>query len=90
MTKLNIGIVAQPGTSREYKTGSWKTYKPVWLYDKCTGCGLCIIYCPDGCVTGEGKGINSNYDADLNYCKGCGICAQECPVDDIKMELEEK
>lgn len=88
--KLTIGIFAQPGTSRQYKTGTWRTFKPVWLRDKCTGCGLCITYCPDGCVTGEGKVADSTYAADYDYCKGCGICAEECPVDDIKMVLEEK
>lgn len=88
--KLNEFAIAKPGTSMENKTGSWRTFKPVWKHDKCTGCKLCITYCPEGCVFGEGKGKDATYAADMDYCKGCGICAEECPVKDIEMRKEEK
>lgn len=86
--KLNPAAIAKPGTSRENKTGSWRTFRPKWLHDKCTGCGLCVAFCPEGCVEGGGKGKESTYKANLDYCKGCGICAEECPVKDIVMEEE--
>lgn len=86
--RLTVAAVASPGTSRENKTGSWATFKPRWKYDRCTGCGFCVLYCPEGCVSGQGKGKESTYIADYDYCKGCGICAEECPVKDIEMQRE--
>ena len=78
------GIVVKPGSSKEYKTGSWRVKKPVFKHDKCTDCRICVMVCPDGVIFGEDK----KYWADMEFCKGCGICAEECPVDDIEMELE--
>jgi pyruvate ferredoxin oxidoreductase delta subunit len=78
------GIVSEPNSSLDNKTGTWRTERPVFKHDKCTGCKLCVLVCPDGVVHGEEK----TFDADLTYCKGCGICAAECPVDDIEMILE--
>ena len=73
--------VRNPGSTRRNKTGSWRTFKPVADKEKCIGCGICYLYCPDGCITLE-------YDPDYDYCKGCGICAEECPVKAITMERE--
>ncbi len=82
-----MDITAQPGTSMTNKTGSWRTYRPVFDHSKCIACGTCDRVCPEGIChqTKDGK-----YDTDLDYCKGCGLCAAECPVKCIKMELEEK
>lgn len=80
------GVAARPGSSKGYKTGSWRMEKPVFKEDKCTDCRICVMVCPDGVVFGSDK----KYYADLDYCKGCGICAEECPVDDIEMILEVK
>jgi pyruvate ferredoxin oxidoreductase delta subunit len=83
-TSLPIaGIIPEPGSSVKYKTGDWRTYKPVIDQDKCVKCLICWIYCPDMSIdqTDDG-GVKVNYD----YCKGCGICAQECPVKCISME----
>ncbi len=70
------GLIEKPGTSEAYKTGDWRTQRPVWDSEKCINCLICWIYCPDSAVIvedGKVKGI------DLDHCKGCGICAQECP-----------
>jgi len=80
------GVVAKPGSSKQYKTGSWRVKRPIFKQDKCTDCRICVALCPDGVIFGCEK----KYYADLDYCKGCGICAEECPVDDIYMELEVK
>jgi len=81
-----IQIYTEPGSSKNYKTGTWRTEKPVFKHDTCNDCRICVIVCPDACVFGQ----DSVYDADLEFCKGCGICAYECPVNDIDMVLEVK
>lgn len=75
-------VVINPGSAKEYKTGDWRSLTPVFDYKKCNKCGLCFIYCPEGCI----KPIEDGYfKEDVFYCKGCGICAKECPKDAIKM-----
>ena len=66
------------------KTGNWRTLRPVIDYDKCTGCGLCNIFCPEASVNMEDRRPEINYD----YCKGCGVCGNECPVHAIEMVPE--
>ena len=62
----------------------WRTFKPIVDAEKCTGCKLCWMVCPDGSIDMiENKSV-INYD----YCKGCGICAEECPVEAIEMRME--
>lgn len=78
--------IEEPGNAREYKTGDWRTYKPIRDEEKCTNCLFCWIYCPDGAVLVEDGEITC---IDYDYCKGCGICAEECPVDAIEMVLDE-
>ena len=86
--KITLGGVAQPGTSRENRTGSWRVNShPHHLHVTCTACDLCALACPEGCIYGRGR---NTYFSDLDYCKGCGNCAEVCPVDDIAMVPEEK
>ncbi len=70
--------------STEFKTGDWRTFRPVVDQEKCTRCLLCWVYCPDMSIVWDGQRISVNYD----YCKGCGICARECPVKAIEMVKE--
>ena len=85
---LEIGaIVTEPGSAAQYKTGDWRTEKPVRENSKCMKCGICYIFCPEGCIYMTEEGY---FDADLFYCKGCGICAHECPKGAIKMVEEIK
>jgi pyruvate ferredoxin oxidoreductase delta subunit len=80
------GIIPKAGSSLEYKTGTWRAFKPIVDESKCTFCLLCWIYCPDGAV----KRIDNKrkISIDYDYCKGCGICASECPVKAISMVEE--
>jgi pyruvate ferredoxin oxidoreductase gamma subunit len=78
-------VVIKPGSASEYRTGDWRSQHPVYNYEKCNKCGLCYIYCPEGCIRPKDDEF---YDADLFYCKGCGICAKECPKDAITMVEE--
>lgn len=74
--ELPIGcVVSKPGSASEYHTGSWRSQRPVWDNEKCIKCGICYIFCPEGCVQQDEDGI---FKANLDYCKGCGICAHEC------------
>ncbi len=83
------------GTTKDNKTGSWRTYVPVVDHDKCIACGICARVCPEGCVFPVGERVLQKnakifYEHDLDYCKGCGVCVEECPVKCIKMVREEK
>ncbi|MFA6534212.1 MAG: 4Fe-4S binding protein [Patescibacteria group bacterium] len=83
----------KPGESLKNKTGNWRTFRPIFLHDKCTACGICDNVCPEGIIyaTGKTNAAGKNYrDCDLDYCKGCGLCAKNCPFAAIRMEREEK
>jgi len=85
--ELKIGTIMEPGTATEYETGDWKAQRPVFDKNKCNKCGLCYIFCPEGCIRQSADGY---FEANLFYCKGCGICAVECPKDAIAMVEEEE
>ena len=78
------GVLYEPGSSAEYKTGDWRAFKPVLNEAKCVNCLICWIYCPDIAIKKKEKTVEIDYD----YCKGCGICAAECPVKAISMVEE--
>jgi len=80
---IPIGLAASVRTQRH--TGDWRSFMPVVDDEKCTKCGLCVIYCPDACIEMTDTGIKFDFD----YCKGCGICDNECNVDAITMQREE-
>ena len=83
------GTIVDAGNAVEYKTGPWRTYKPVWKEENCIHCLICWMYCPDeSVIVNDGKFIRFDYD----YCKGCGICANECPAKEnaIEMVLDKK
>jgi pyruvate ferredoxin oxidoreductase gamma subunit len=79
-------IVTEPGSAKTYRTGDWKSAHPVWNKEKCIKCGLCYLFCPEGCIREQEDGY---FEADLYYCKGCGICARECWTEAISMVEEE-
>ena len=84
---LEVGcIVTEPGSSREYRTGDWRSQRPTYNFNKCIKCGLCQIYCPEGCI---GQNAEGYFQANLFWCKGCGICSRECPTKVISMVNEE-
>jgi pyruvate ferredoxin oxidoreductase delta subunit len=80
-------LVVKPGTSKNNKTGSWRSgLKPKFLQKNCIACKMCLLACPEGCITGEEK---NTYICDYNFCKGCGNCSAICPKQDIEMVKEE-
>lgn len=84
------GTIEASGNSCEFKTGDWRTQRPIFLEDKCKQCLLCAPVCPDMSIpVTAGKRGDFNFD----FCKGCGICAQVCPFKAIEMtsvESEER
>ena len=80
------GNICEAGNSLKFKTGDWRSVKPIFLSDKCKQCGLCFPVCPDNAIP-VGKDQN-RYDFDYNYCKGCGVCAKVCPFGAIEMTEE--
>ncbi len=79
------GIVSAPGSAGAYKTGDWRSQRPILDKSKCNKCGLCFIYCPEGCIQPDKEGY---FIANLDYCKGCGVCLKECPRKAIVMAEE--
>ena len=52
--------------------------------DRCKGCGLCTIACPEQILLLENgklniKGYHPVCIEDMGECIGCGNCAQMCP-----------
>ena len=85
---LEIGAIAtEPGNASQYKTGDWRSQRPVYDFNKCIKCGMCSIFCPEGCIEQNEEGY---FEANLFHCKGCGICARECWTQAISMVEEEE
>ncbi len=81
------GNIPWAGNAELFKTGDWRSMKPIWLEDKCKQCLLCYPVCPDTSilVNEEGKRV----DFDFDHCKGCGVCVKVCPFKAIDF-VEEK
>ena len=85
-----MNLTVKPNSTKNNKTGGWRTFIPKVDYNKCIGCGMCTRVCPENCVLMQKKGDKKQPKINYDYCKGCGLCATECPVKCIKMELENK
>jgi len=81
MTVSIAGIATK--STKENKTGSWRSQRPIVDEDKCISCNRCVQFCPENCIK-----LNPKAEVNYDYCKGCGICANECPVKAIAMEEE--
>ena len=83
---LHFALVVGPRTALAYPTGSWRYTRPIVNEKICTGCGVCVLYCPDSSL----KISDKLAIVDYGFCKGCGICAEECSRDAIVMVSEEE
>lgn len=87
--EVNAGEILVPGNAREFKTGDWRTEKPVWIEENCKQCTLCWPVCPEDCILIDSE-QKKRGEFDYEYCKGCGICAKVCPYGAIIMVNEEE
>lgn len=67
------------------KTGNWRTFRPVLVPEKCNGCWLCFVYCPDAAITMTDAELPV---IDYDHCKGCLLCVEECPTQALLVERE--
>ena len=74
---------AKPGTSRENKTGSWRSLKPVFDKEKCIHCSLCAQACPTEACQFNKRTKWPSFDR--NICIGCALCAKACPKQAIEL-----
>jgi|SaaInl4_135m_RNA_FD_contig_21_1836859_length_345_multi_2_in_0_out_0_1 pyruvate ferredoxin oxidoreductase delta subunit len=85
---LELGAaLREPGSAENLKTGDWRSLAPHLDASKCIKCQLCMIYCPEFCISEREDGY---FRPNMDYCKGCGICANVCPKSCIAMALEVK
>ncbi len=81
-------LIVKPKTSKNNKTGAWRVeIRPKFLQKNCIACKMCLMICPENCISGTEK---NTYNSDFNFCKGCGLCAFICPKKDIEMVKEEQ
>ncbi|MGL5050700.1 MAG: sulfite reductase subunit C [Fusobacteriaceae bacterium] len=52
--------------------------KPIYLKDRCIGCGRCAKVC-DHAATRVLKLVNNRIEKDSCCCVGCGECVEACP-----------
>jgi pyruvate ferredoxin oxidoreductase delta subunit len=79
----NLLPIMPAGTSKKFKTGSWKFQKPEIDNEKCIRCQQCIKNCPEKSMSFEKEKNEIKFNED--FCKGCGICSEICPSGAIKM-----
>ena len=67
---------------------------PVFDYEGCVACVLCVLSCPFGCIEMSRLGVDQRYKnkpyptlVHVGTCTGCQLCEKDCPVDCITMML---
>lgn len=53
--------------------------KPLYVKDRCIGCGRCVKVC-DHAATRVLKLVNNKIEKDSCCCVGCGECVEACPA----------
>lgn len=79
--------------SKESKTSRKKRPKQLAVINQngCTGCEVCIEFCPVDCILvvpgpdPDNPQFMKLVEVDLDRCIGCTLCAQFCPWETIPM-----
>lgn len=82
------GVMPSAGNAHLFKTGDWRSMKPIWIQEKCKQCLLCYPVCPDTSILVDEAGKRTDFDFD--HCKGCGVCVKVCPFKAIDFVEESK
>ncbi len=89
--KLNIGaVITEAGSAAKNRTREWRTFRPVVNLEKCTGCGICVKFCPDNALKLVDMKGGKKIKIDYEHCKGCLICVDECPFKAFASEREKR
>lgn len=75
---MSMGMACRAGKLEMHSSS-----KP-FIINKCTGCGICITFCPVGAI--EKKGDKAYINPDI--CIGCMHCDTHCPVNAIKFNWD--
>ncbi|MBI2372052.1 MAG: 2-oxoacid:acceptor oxidoreductase family protein [Deltaproteobacteria bacterium] len=83
--ELGTASVMGPANTPLRRTGSWRIFRPMVDFERCTRCWICFLRCPEGAISldAEDRPI-----IDYEVCKGCLICVEECPIHVITHERE--
>ena len=63
------GTIYEAGNAKEFKTGDWRSVKPIFIEEKCAQCGLCFPVCPEDAIPVNKEQKRGDFDYDM--CKGC-------------------
>ncbi|MDZ7330346.1 MAG: DUF362 domain-containing protein [candidate division KSB1 bacterium] len=72
---LGMGLASRKGKLRQHSS-----MKPRIEITRCTGCGECILWCPETAITMNGNVAVINE----KICIGCGECLTVCRFDAVK------
>jgi pyruvate ferredoxin oxidoreductase delta subunit len=76
--------VFEAGSAKNFKTGDWRSQKPVFVSEKCKQCLLCFPVCPDSAILLDENANVTGFDYD--FCKGCLCCKEVCNFKAIEGE----
>ena len=76
--------VFEAGNAVNFKTGDWRSEKPVFVAENCKQCMLCFPVCPDSAINLDEEGQMAGFN--LDFCKGCLCCQEVCKFKAIEKE----